>query len=42
MGLGFSVHRYVLVKGVYQYNRRSGGYTRPEAHLGAGQILVWF
>jgi hypothetical protein len=42
MGLGFSLHRYVLVKGIYQYNRRSGGYTRPEAHLGAGQILVWF
>jgi hypothetical protein len=41
-GVGYSVHRYVLLKAVYQYDRRDGGYTLPEANLVAGQILLWF
>jgi hypothetical protein len=41
-GLGYSIHRYVLAKAVYQYNHRDGGFTRHEASLVAGQILVWF
>jgi hypothetical protein len=41
-GVGYSLHRYVLLKAIYQYNRRDGGFTRREANLAAGQILVWF
>jgi hypothetical protein len=41
-GFGYSVHRYVLLKAIYQHDRRDGGYTRPEANLVAGQVLVWF
>jgi hypothetical protein len=41
-GVGYSIHRYVLAKAVYQYNHRDGGLTRHEASLVAGQILVWF
>jgi hypothetical protein len=41
-GFGYSIHRYVLAKAVYQYNHRDGGFTRHEASLVAGQILVWF
>jgi hypothetical protein len=42
VGVGYSVHRYVLLKAVYQYNRRAGGYTRHEGNLVAGQVLLWF
>ncbi len=41
-GVGYSVRRYLLLKAVYQYDHRDGGYTRPEAHLVAGQVMVWF
>jgi hypothetical protein len=41
-GFGYSIHRYVLAKAVYQYNHRDGGFTRHDASLVAGQILVWF
>ncbi len=41
-GVGYSIRRHFLLKAIYQYDRRDGGYTRPEANLVAGQLLVWF
>lgn len=41
-GAGYSVRRYLLLKAVYQFNRRDGGYTRRQESLVAGQLLLWF
>ena len=42
VGVGYSVRRYLLLKAVYQYNHRDGGYTRQEGNLVAGQVVIWF
>jgi hypothetical protein len=39
-GLGFSVRRNVILKGVYQYNRRVG--TPASLSAFAGQLVAWF
>ncbi|HTV00553.1 MAG TPA: hypothetical protein VMF13_08460 [Luteitalea sp.] len=41
LGLGWSVHRHVLLKASWQRNRRSGGRIRG-ADLGAVQVVTWF
>ena len=40
-GLGYAVTRQVLVKAVYQHNRRDGGYMRAN-DLVAVQAAMWF
>jgi hypothetical protein len=40
-GLGYSFTRNVMVKAVYQYNRRDS-VRRPSLHLGAAQLVVTF
>jgi hypothetical protein len=40
-GAGYNVHRHVLVKAMYQRNRRDDGRQRP-LDVFAGQLLVWF
>lgn len=40
-GGGYSIRRHLLLKAVYQYNRRDGGRQRSLG-LVAGQLLFWF
>jgi hypothetical protein len=40
-GLGFSPRRHVLLKAVYQDNRRYDGRHRPLG-VAAGQVLLWY
>jgi hypothetical protein len=40
-GLGYRVGRHVLVKGVYQHNRRDDGRNRPLG-VAAAQVLLWY
>ena len=40
-GAGYNVHRRVLVKAVFQHNRRDGGQVRS-LDIVAGQVLAWF
>ena len=40
-GGGYSIRRHILLKAVYQYNRRDGGRQRSLG-LAAGQLLLWF
>jgi hypothetical protein len=40
-GAGYHIRRNVLVKAVYQRNRRDGGFVRS-LDLAAGQLLFWF
>ena len=40
-GGGYHIRRHVLVKAVYQHNRRDGG-RRRSLDVAAGQILFWF
>jgi hypothetical protein len=40
-GLGYSLTRHIVVKAVYQHNRRDGGRVR-RANFGAAQLLLWF
>ena len=40
-GGGYNIHRRVLLKAVYQHNRRDGGQVRA-LDLVAGQVLAWF
>ena len=40
-GVGFSPHRNVLLKAVYQHNRRDGGFVRKDG-MGAAQLVVWY
>jgi hypothetical protein len=39
-GVGVSVRRNLLLKGVYQYSRREG--TQARLHAFAGQLAAWF
>jgi hypothetical protein len=41
LGGGWHVHRHVLVKAVWQRNRRDGGRVRA-SDLGAVQVVTWF
>lgn len=41
LGAGWTVHRHVLLKGVWQRNRRDGGRVRA-SDLGAVQVVTWF
>jgi len=41
-GAGYSLHRNLLLKAVYQFNRRDGGFTRQKANLVAAEVLFWF
>jgi len=40
-GIGYSLTRSIVFKGVWQINRREGGAVRKDA-LGAVQVLYWF
>jgi hypothetical protein len=40
-GVGYSLTRNVVFKGVWQKNGRDGGRVRKDA-LGTGQVLYWF
>jgi len=40
-GIGYSLTRHVIVKTVFQHNRRDGGRVR-RANFGAAQLLLWF
>jgi hypothetical protein len=40
-GGGYHIRRHVLVKGVFQHNRRDDGRNRP-LNVGAAQLLVWY
>lgn len=40
-GGGYHIRRNVLVKAVYQHNRRDGG-RMPSLDVAAGQLLLWF
>jgi len=40
-GIGYSLTRHIVVKAVYQHNRRDGGRVR-RANFGAAQLLLWF
>ena len=40
-GAGWTVHRHVLLKAVWQRNRRDGGRVRA-SDLGAVQVVTWF
>ena len=41
LGGGWRVHRHVLLKAVWQHNRRDGGRVRG-SDLGAMQVVTWF
>jgi hypothetical protein len=41
LGAGWTVWRHVLLKGVWQRNRRDGGRVRA-SDLGAVQVVTWF
>ena len=41
LGGGWTVHRHVLLKAVWQRNRRDGGRPRG-SDLGAVQVVAWF
>lgn len=41
VGGGWAVHRHVLLKAVWQRNRREGGRVRA-SDLGAVQVITWF
>ncbi len=41
LGGGWTVHRQVLLKAVWQRNRRDGGRVRA-SDLGAFQVVTWF
>jgi hypothetical protein len=41
VGIGYALHRQVLLKASGQYNWRDGGYVRREG-LVAGQVALWF
>jgi hypothetical protein len=41
LGGGWTVHRHVLLKAVWQRNRRDGGRVRA-SDLGAFQVVTWF
>jgi hypothetical protein len=41
-GVGYSLRRDVLLKAVYQYDHRDGGFTQHKANLVAAQALFWF
>ena len=40
-GLGYSPQRHVLLKAVYQHDRRDDGRLRPLG-IAAGQVLLWY
>ena len=41
LGGGWTVHRHVLLKAVWQRNRRDGG-RPPASDIGAMQVVTWF
>ena len=41
IGIGYALHRHVLLKGAWQHNWRDGGEVRSES-LVAAQVVLWF
>jgi hypothetical protein len=41
-GVGYYLRRDLLLKAVYQYDHRDGGFTLHKANLAAAQAAFWF